>query len=128
MLVNIPNGGLDWVVDSEYQINWTPTGSYPWDVLIQYQNDTGGDWINITTASAGADGVEQSVNWTVEDDITPNAKIKITTQSGNESIEVNDTSNSTFRIKGDIVLSEPDGANVWHVDEVKKIEWTSIGW
>ncbi|HAH21296.1 MAG TPA: hypothetical protein DCL49_10390, partial [Candidatus Omnitrophica bacterium] len=128
MLVTYPNGNEGFVKGSTQPVNWTPTGSYPGSVNIYYSNDSGGNWTLIGSASAGADNVSQSWNWTpVPDDIGDTAMIKVATNASS-TINVSDTSNATFRVKGSIAVTEPNGNEVWYVNDTnRQIKWTAAG-
>ena len=126
--VDAPNGDESWLKGEIKKINWTPVGSYPGSVLIQYRNSTSGDWLGNYTAAVGAHNVTQSYNWSVPNDITANATVKVSTQVGNASIDVNDTSNTTFKIKGQVTVSQPNTNVTWYVGETNRvIKWDAIG-
>ncbi|MDD4938734.1 MAG: hypothetical protein PHI60_01055 [Candidatus Omnitrophica bacterium] len=128
MLVLSPNGDESWVKGSTQQIRWRPTGSYPGNVKIEYYNNSASAWEEIGQTAAGTDDVDQTWNWTpIPDDIGVNTSVRISTQTNNASIEVNDTSNATFKIKGNIAVATPNGGETWYVGEQKTIQWNSVG-
>ena len=127
MLVTRPNGNESFIKGSAEAINWTPMGSYPGTVNIYYSNDSGGNWSLIGSPSAGADNVSQSWNWTpVPDDITANAKIKVATNAS-ATIDVNDSSNATFKVKGSVLVTQPNVNELWYYNQAKQIKWTAVG-
>ena len=122
-----PNGNESFVKGTTEAINWTPMGSYPGTVNIYYSNDSGGNWTLIGSPSAGADNVSQSWNWTpVPDDINPNAKIKIATNAS-ATIDVNDSSNATFKVKGSVLVTQPNVNELWYYNEARQIKWSAVG-
>jgi hypothetical protein len=125
--VSQPNGGDSWLRGTPQQIKWKPQGTYPSSVLIQYYNGTA--WKGNYSASAGTDNTTQTYNLTVPDDLTSDALVRVSTQENNASIDVNDSSNSTFNITGNLTLNIPDGTGIiWYVNDTnRQISWDAIG-
>jgi len=127
MLVVSPNGNENWLKGSSQQIQWKPTGTYPGNVLLQYSSN-GVNWTDIALASAGTNNITQTYNWSVPDAISDTLLVKVTTQTGKPSIEVNDTSNATFKVKGSVVVTAPNGGEIWYVNDTnRQIRWSSVG-
>ncbi|HNX81284.1 MAG TPA: hypothetical protein PKL77_03975, partial [Candidatus Omnitrophota bacterium] len=123
-----PNGGEVWVKGTTQQIKWKPTGTYPGNVLLQYSNDSGSTWTNISQALAGADNVTQIYNWSIPDDLNPTSMVKVLTLVGDPNVDVNDTSNATFKITGQVSVTQPDGGELWYVgDTNRQVTWYATG-
>ncbi|MFA5157430.1 MAG: hypothetical protein WC532_08645, partial [Candidatus Omnitrophota bacterium] len=124
-----PNGNESWLVGTNQSIQWKPTGTYPGNVKIYYSNDSGGNWSEIGEASAGEHNTTQTWYWDpVPDDISSTGLIRVSTNTGNASVDVNDTSNNTFNIRGNVLVTQPNGAENWFVNDTnRQIKWTSIG-
>ncbi|MFH1593285.1 MAG: hypothetical protein ABID09_01145, partial [Candidatus Omnitrophota bacterium] len=128
VLVNAPNDGSEsWVVGTTHYVNWTPTGSYPWNVTIQYKNTSGGDWLGSYTNFSGANATLQTYTWTVPDDISDDVTVRVLTNTSNDTINASDTSNSTFKIKGEVLVTQPNGADLWYAEEYGLIKWNATG-
>ena len=123
--VTSPNGNETWLVGSNQSIQWNTTGTYPGYANIYYSNDSGGNWTQIGTALTN----DKVWYWDpVPDDIGTNALIKVATNTTNASIDVNDTSNATFKIRGAVTVLEPNGNEHWFVnDTTRQIRWTATG-
>ncbi|MDP3790868.1 MAG: hypothetical protein Q8R38_02365, partial [Candidatus Omnitrophota bacterium] len=123
-----PNGTESWVNGSTQQIQWKTIGTYSQQIELQYCNDsTSPVWLGINNTSAGADNQTVIYNWTIPDDITSKAKVKVLTKENNASIDVTDTSDNAFKIKGGVTIIEPNTNVTWFVGEEKQIKWNSTG-
>ncbi|MDP3775064.1 MAG: hypothetical protein Q8Q85_12440, partial [Gemmatimonadales bacterium] len=129
ILLQPSNGTESWVNGSVQQIQWKTIGTYSQVLKLQYCNNSSDPvWIDIPDEPApGADNATMIYNWTIPDDITAKAKVKISTQEGNASIDVNDTSDNAFKIKGGITVTQPNTNVTWYVGQQKQINWTSTG-
>jgi hypothetical protein len=127
MLVTYPNGGEDWVRGTADYVNWTPTGTYSGtNAIIEYDNGTG--WNTLGEQAVGNNGTAQSFDVTnPPDDLTATAKVRVTTNVTNASINVSDDSNATFRIIGDLTMQQPDSALTWYYNESEQIQWYAYG-
>ena len=120
--VTSPNGGEQWEVASTHNITWAITGSIS-NVKLDYTIDDGLDGYpyNISpnvNASLG------SYSWDIPDSISNEVKIKITNLSDED---VYDTSDSTFKIIGKLVLTSPNGGEVWAVGSSQAVTWSAVG-
>ncbi|MFA5147366.1 MAG: hypothetical protein WC515_08320 [Candidatus Omnitrophota bacterium] len=123
-----PNGNESWLKGTQQVAQWKPTGTYPGNVKLEYSNNSGANWSEFALKSAGTDNTTQNANWTIPDDITSTAMVRVITQTGNASIEVNDTSDDLFKIKGGILVTQPDGNETWYVgDTNRQIIWSATG-
>jgi hypothetical protein len=125
-----PNGGESWVVDSYRNITWVPTGSSITEARIMYSiNGSNGPWLNISedygTPNDGIVANNGTFAWLVPDSISKNVYIKI-----EDPLDptVNDTSNSSFTIRGNFSIISPAGGERWVTNEANRtINWTTTG-
>ena len=116
-----PNGGENWLVNSNHPITWTKTNLTATSYTIQYSIDAGATWINISTSVSGGD---TSYNWTVPNSPTTQALVKVIgyDSAGNA---VPDQSNSVFTISNPVVtVVSPNGGENWLVNSSHPITWT----
>ena len=117
----------NWTVGEIQYINWTPTGTYVQNVLLQYYNGTA--WNGNWSAAPGSTGQARSYQLpaNVPDDINGSVQARVITQEGNASVDVSD-SYGTFSIKGVLGVTEPDNSGViWKVGESPVISWGRTG-
>ena len=69
-----PNGGEDWMKGRDYPITWTASGNLGTTPISLYYSDDRGETWNLIADLEANDGV---YSWTVPDDQTPDAMIKI---------------------------------------------------
>jgi hypothetical protein len=139
-----PNGNEDWRVGSTHNITWTWGGTIPVVKLFYAVNGTQANptWQEIdplVTKNYSLDGLPQnganntvtrSYTWTIPNNITTAAKVRIEDASNNT---VGDNSNNIFKIRGAFTVLTPNGnANVsltdrWVTNDIKTITWTSQG-
>ncbi|PIV39135.1 MAG: hypothetical protein COS29_04220, partial [Candidatus Omnitrophica bacterium CG02_land_8_20_14_3_00__42_8] len=128
LFVNYPNSSSgNWTVGGAQYVNWTPTGNYTEDIVIEYHNGTG--WNTLGTQAPGINGQLQSfaLPQNVPDDITTSCKARVKTNETNSSININNESN-TYRIIGTLDISAPQGGATLYVNDTSKyINWTSNG-
>ena len=85
-----PNGGENWAVGTTHQILWTsPLIS---EVKIDFSTNAGFNWFSIDSNIPGG---SRSYDWTIPDNTTSQAKIRITDVSNNA---IMDTSDALFTI------------------------------
>ncbi|MFH2137740.1 MAG: DUF2341 domain-containing protein [Candidatus Omnitrophota bacterium] len=119
--VTSPNGGEEWPVASAQTITWTSAGvdDAASHVKIEYSSNNGTSW-NTIIGSTANDG---SYPWTVENSASPNCLVRITSV---EFPTVIDQSDAVFQIMG-LILTAPNGGQVWEVNRIHTITWTSSG-
>ncbi|MFA5157334.1 MAG: Ser-Thr-rich GPI-anchored membrane family protein [Candidatus Omnitrophota bacterium] len=124
-----PNGNESWLNGTNQSIQWKTIGTYPANVKIYFSDNAGTNWTEIGEASAGEHNTTQTWYWDpVPDNITAGGLIRVTTQVGNASVDISDTSNNTFRIMGNVVVTQPNGGEQWFVNDTnRQIRWNSIG-
>ncbi|MGE5280051.1 MAG: hypothetical protein ACM3L6_04830, partial [Deltaproteobacteria bacterium] len=119
--VAAPNGNEAWIVGSKYNILWTKTGSIA-NVKLEYSTDGGGTYPSLILASIGA-GVG-TYEWTIPDDRSQTCRVKVTDTTDSS---VFDTSNADFKIRGNLVVTAPNGSEQWAVESLHDITWTRTG-
>ncbi|MFA5146887.1 MAG: hypothetical protein WC515_05925, partial [Candidatus Omnitrophota bacterium] len=127
ILLLAPNGNENWTVNSTQTIQWRTTGTYIQPILLQYSDNNGTNWTDIDTALPGGDTEVKNYTWTIPNNISSEAKVRVVTQENASTIDVNDTSNATFKIIGNVTLTQPNGGQLWYVNESKEIKWNSNG-
>ncbi|MFH1459976.1 MAG: hypothetical protein ABIG64_06340, partial [Candidatus Omnitrophota bacterium] len=124
--VNSPNGAEAWIVGSVHNISWTWGGTLPL-AKISYSINSGVSFSNVITSSApngsGAGGT-YSYTWTIPNNISLTARVKV--EDPNDDT-VYDISNSDFTIRGNLVITSPNGAERWITRESRNITWTTTG-
>ncbi len=118
ILVTSPDGGENWRVGTSNNITWTSNNVT--DVKIEYTTNNGTDWLNVIASTAAN---TSSYAWTIPNTISTNCKIRIS-----DVVEptLNDVSNVVFTIyQPTIVLTAPNGGELWQVGTNQNITWTS---
>ncbi|MFH1062049.1 MAG: hypothetical protein V1747_04095 [Candidatus Omnitrophota bacterium] len=115
----VPNGGETWVVNSSQTISWTSSGTVP-NIRLDYSSNAGSSWniISLSMANIG------SYAWTVPDAISEQCKIKVANAADTSAY---DESNNSFKIRGDLILTAPNGGETWAVGGVRVITWNRVG-
>jgi len=118
--VGSPNGGEIWESGTNHTIAWTSLGTNG-SLQILYSADNGSTWAEITDSTPD-DGYYE---WTVPDFYSATCLVRIIDTSGSPT----DQSNSVFTIspKPEIVVSSPDGGELWQAGSNQNITWTSSG-
>jgi len=122
-----------WQVDDTNIIKWTPSGTMG-TVRLEYSVD---DFVtplpvlgplgeSAANLAAGAHGVEQSFSWKVPNNISNNAKVRITTNTAGEA---DPTDSPAFKIAGGFKVLTPNGgaAQFFEVDGSTSITWERHG-
>jgi hypothetical protein len=116
-----PSTGDTMVVDSSYNISWTPYGSISaFDVYVAYDNNK--NWVQI-----GNDVTANNLPWTVTDNISDQVYFRIE-DAGNPNVYAETTAASV--IKGSLVIDEPHISEQLEVSDGspnKNITWTKHG-
>ncbi|MBU2101741.1 hypothetical protein KKH05_03450, partial [Patescibacteria group bacterium] len=121
-----PNGGEAWIVGSTHNITWNWGGTIPF-VKISYSKDSGTTFPNVINASApngAGGGGSYSYAWTIPDDISSTVRVKVEDPNDNT---VYDISDADFKIRGDFVLTSPNGGERWVTNETHAITWATNG-
>ncbi|MBN1695038.1 S8 family serine peptidase [candidate division WOR-3 bacterium] len=116
--VTSPNGGEVWYIDSTYDITWTSFATSG-GVKIEYSIDSASSWTDVIVSMPDTGAYP----WTVPDN--PSISCVVRVIDTNES--VSDTSDAWFEISPTpyITLTTPNGGEIWHVDSIYDITWTT---
>ncbi|GAG22290.1 unnamed protein product, partial [marine sediment metagenome] len=112
-----PNGNEEWLVDSSHPITWSKTGTFA-NVKLEYSTNSGSGYDNVIVTSTGAGAATGSYDWTVDDSISKDVRVRVTNA---DDSAVSDTSDADFKIMGSLTLTAPDGGVPWVVDESREI-------
>ncbi|MFH1698793.1 MAG: hypothetical protein ABH882_07025 [Candidatus Omnitrophota bacterium] len=118
-VVNSPNGGEAWAVNSTHDINWTTYGSISY-VRLDYSTNNGTGWTLITTNTSNIN----RYSWTIPDAISTNCRVKVSDVNDPDAY---DFSNTSFKIHGILGVSVPNGGEQWQVGSYKAVNWTRTG-
>ena len=119
LTVTAPNGGEAWIVGSSHSITWNTGGTIA-NVKVEYSTDAGSSW---TIIAASAPNIN-SYAWTVPDAISSQCRVRVSDFTDSDA---SDTSNANFKIRGDLVITAPNGGEKWAVGTTKTITWTRTG-
>ncbi|MDD5466037.1 MAG: Ser-Thr-rich GPI-anchored membrane family protein, partial [Candidatus Omnitrophica bacterium] len=120
LVVTYPNGGETLIVGTAYDVLWSTAGTIS-KVNLYYSTDGGTSY---TSTIATAVTNTNSYSWTIPDAIGTQVKVKV---ANFDDAAVFDTSNADFTVKGSIVLTAPNGAEVWRVGTQQAVTWTKTG-
>jgi len=115
-----PNGDEVWKVGTQHPLAWISEGKID-AVRLEYSRDGFASEVKTIMASTSNSGV---YNWTVPDDISPQAKIRVLDVDDNT---VQDASDKTFQTIADFKVMGPNGGEVWHATEKREISWVTVG-
>lgn len=128
LTISSPVGGEVWSIATPHNITWTTNGLtnaangvLNENVKIEYSANGGTAYDRTESAATANDG---TYSWTVDDDHTPQAKVKISSLGWSN---ITTASPSNFRIVGSVTLTRPTGAERWVVSTPENITWTSTG-
>lgn len=118
--VTSPNGGENWVGDTEHNITWT--SQVITNVSIDYSTDNGSTWVSVVASVPAPAG---SYNWLVPNTPSTQCLVRISDAS---NVNVNDVSDGTFTITAApnpmITVTAPNGGEIWVVNTMRQIKWT----
>ena len=119
--ITTPNGGEQWPIGTEKEITWTFVGTISDSLTIVYSTDNFATSNPVSTLEAN-DG---TYTWTVPDDYSTAAKVKITDAS---RPEIEDESDAAFAIVYPIIrITRPNGGELFTVADVEPITWENTG-
>lgn len=115
LILTAPNGNVSFKNNTSQVISWTSANIS--DILIKYSNNNGLSYSNVMAVTASS----KSFSWTVPNDLTNQALIKIE-DFGNPTLF--DVSDSTFSIYNwSIAISQPNSSSTWSVGSTQIINW-----
>ncbi len=113
-----PNGSERWRVGTTQNITWNSNDIA--DIKIEYTTNNGTDW-NVVQASVAAN--LGTYGWTIPNTISTECKVRISDVLETTMLDV---SNAAFTIYNPtIVLTSPNGGELWEVGTNQNITWTS---
>lgn len=123
IIITAPNGGEQWIVGQQYQIQWTTKGTVA-NVDIDYSYDGKASWVRLTSNYIN----RGYINWTIPNTVSSNCYVRVAEIEGNPT----DTSNAAFAIVNKIetktiTVTAPNGGEHWSVGQRYDIKWTSTG-
>ncbi|HUP80186.1 MAG TPA: hypothetical protein VM260_16650, partial [Pirellula sp.] len=121
VILTAPNGTESWGVGESQNITWTKTGSIV-NVKLEYSINSGTTFPNTIIASTPSDNL--SYSWTIPDNISTTSRVRITDTG---DIEVTDSSDANFTIRGSFIVTAPNGGEIWRVGTAQNIVWTKNG-
>jgi hypothetical protein len=118
--VTTPNGGENWVGNSQQNITWTSQDIT--DASIEYSTDNGSSWISVLASIPASVG---SYSWTVPNTPSTQCLVRI---SDSSNASINDVSDETFTItiapNPMVAVTAPNGGENWVVGTVHQVKWT----
>lgn len=115
-----PNGGEAWLVGSQQQIVWSSTGEVQ-QISLEYSKDNFEKDFQAIARDIANTG---AYAWKVPDDLTPQARIRVSDIS---DPRIYDKSDTGFRIIGAFEVVSPNYAERWAVDSEQEISWRTLG-
>jgi hypothetical protein len=130
--VTYPNGGETLDGGSTVNVTWSYTAASTGEgenegpeILVQYSTNGGSSWAEIATEDAESG----SHSWVVPNVSSTTALVRVIELGGT----LGDTSNATFTINGGVLdtnslmVTSPNGGEVWKEAEMHTITWTTQG-
>lgn len=114
-----PNGGEGWPVGEKREIRWQTSAAVA-DIRLEYTTDQFAT-THVIEKSAPNTGVYE---WTVPDDVTQSALLRV---SDANDTEADDVSDAPFRIQGKLEITSPNGGETWKIGEQRAITWKTSG-
>jgi hypothetical protein len=116
-----PNGGEILYACQQYLVTWTQTGSPSNYWNIDYSLDGGTIWTSVTSNYLSTNG---QFLWTV-----PNVQSTTVLMRVRDALNssTTDQSNAFFTINIPVLLTSPNGGEVWQGNTVQNITWNAIG-
>jgi hypothetical protein len=120
-VLTAPNGTEQWKAGANNNITWTRTGTIA-NAKLEYSINSGSTYPTTIIASTPAGAL--SYTWSVPDDLTTTARVRISDAS---DATVFDTSDANFEIQASFTITAPDGGEVWTVNSAQDITWNRVG-
>jgi hypothetical protein len=114
-----PNGGECWMRGNFYEISWN--SGVGGDAKIELYK--GGTFNSVITNSASNNG---SYNWSIPSGQLPGVDYKVKVSSVSDP-GLYGFSDDDFSICSQLVLSAPNGGEIWHIGESYDITWATSG-
>ena len=118
--ISAPNGGEVLYSCQQYTVTWTQTGSPSNYWNIDYSLDGGTIWTSVTSNYLASNG---TFLWTVPYVQSSTVLMRVRDALNNAVV---DQSNAYFTINIPVLLTAPNGGEVWQGNTTHNITWTSI--
>ena len=118
--VTSPNGGESWPGCTQKSITWIASGTSNY-YSIDYSTNGGTNWTSIASFYNTSSG---SYSWTVPNVSSTNCIVRVY-DANNPNIS--DVSNEVFTVIGPLILTSPNGGEIWQGLTAKNISWTATG-
>ena len=115
VIVTTPNTSVIWNRGTSHTIDWTD--NIPGNVDIDLYDGT--SYTSITTAVAGT-----SYSWSIPGGQALGSTYKIRVSSSDDA-GINDLSDVNFRITEPVVLSAPNGGEIWATGQTHTVSWSN---
>jgi len=119
-----PNGGETLTAGAAHTITWSSTGNVP-SVKLEFSADDGASWALIAASAANTG----SYTWSVPQNNTTQARIRISDAADGDPVDV---SNASFSVappaaEKSITVISPNGGETWVVGSSRHITWSTSG-
>lgn len=116
--VTSPNGGENWVGNSQHNITWTSQNIA--NVSIEYSINNGSNWVSVISSTPASGG---SYDWTVPNTASTQCLVRISDAS---NLLIKDVSDATFTITAGpmVTVTSPNGGENWVAGTNHNITWT----
>jgi hypothetical protein len=115
--VTSPNGGENWLANSQHNITWT--SQIITNVSIEYSTNNGSNWVSVIASTPASGG---TYNWTVPNTPSTECLVRISDAS---NATINDISDNVFTIAPLLTVTSPNGGENWIGNSTRNITWTS---
>ncbi|MBI1977440.1 MAG: hypothetical protein HYS55_01655, partial [Candidatus Omnitrophica bacterium] len=124
--ITSPVGGEKWGVNSIQAVSWQRNGSIAEVYLSYSKNGAAGPWISIMNPSTGLGPIPNtgSFAWTIPDDMTTTARLRIQNVSGPA---VTTESPANFKIMARFDVTAPDGGETVNAGQNYNLTWNKWG-
>lgn len=118
--LNFPNGGEQLEVGTYQNITWEASNNVS-AVKIEYTTDNGNTWLTIANNISASNG---RYSWLIPN--TPSSLCKIRISDVSNSYIKSESENNFSIFKKILILTSPNGGEVWKAGSVQNITWAKI--
>ncbi|MFC1514986.1 Ser-Thr-rich GPI-anchored membrane family protein, partial [Candidatus Omnitrophota bacterium] len=117
-----PDGGEVWTTGTQQNVAWDYQGSID-TVRLAYSTDGGFSYDKLIASSVEAK--KRSYRWLIPESSSQVCRVSVSEVA---DLTVYDTSDGDFKIRGQLILSDPgEGLASWRVGSLRSIRWKVIG-
>ncbi|HBZ00662.1 MAG TPA: hypothetical protein DEO84_04985 [candidate division Zixibacteria bacterium] len=126
-IVNItsPIGSENWNAGTSHNITWTSTDNVGvTSYKLDYSIDGGAGWISIQDWISGDPHL---FAWTVPNTVSSDCRVRVSCRdaASNSGFDTSDASFTIFDSAPVVVVTSPNGGEVWNIGQVYDITWTA---